>query len=317
MWSRLGTFFVVGLGALAPIGCGSDFDPASRVSDFRLIAVRADKPYAAPGERVELTTLSYEPFGRPITWGWATCVKPADTTASACLTKYLDDARAAGGLPPLTMGTGLSSFGTTIPKDILDGVTAHGATNVLVGVLTVACPGTLESRDLSSVSPGVLPFKCVEAGTNQELGYDRFAISVKRIYVKTSDRNQNPSVGTVTWDGLPWAEGDVKEVSPCKNDPAVAIDDCDSGEKHALSVEIPPDASESGTSEAGDPFHEDVVVQYYGTEGLFQFDARTAATPSTEWVARAAAAGKEQTLWFVVRENRGGVSWTSRRVRVR
>jgi hypothetical protein len=315
--SRLGMSFVAGAAALAPIACGSDFDPASRVSDFRLLAVRADKPYAGPGERVELTTLSHEPFGRPVTWAWATCVKPDDTTASACLAKFAEDAKAAGAYPPITLGSGLSSFTATIPADVLDGVTARGATNVLVGVLTVACPGALSLRDLSSASPGALPFKCVEASTNEELTFDRFAVSVKRIYVKRNDRNQNPGVGAVTWDGTPWAEDDVKEVSPCKNDPAVAIDDCVGGERHVLAMNVPSDASEAGTSEAGDPFREDVVVQYYGTEGLFQFDARTALSPATAWVARAAAAGKEQALWFVVRDNRGGVGWTSRRVRVR
>jgi hypothetical protein len=215
------------------------------------------------------------------------------------------------------MGVGVSSFGTTIPENIFDGVTAHGATNVLVGILTVACPGTLSSRALATVRPGEFPFRCVDASTNQELSYDRFAVSVKRIYVKRHDRNRNPSVGTVTWDDAPWAEDDVKEVSPCRNNPAMAIDDCDGGEEHQLSVLVPPDDSESGISEAGDPFREDVVVQYYGTEGLFQFDGRTAASPSTKWAARAAAGGKEQTLWFVVRDNRGGVDWTSRRVRVR
>jgi hypothetical protein len=119
---------------------------------------------------------------------------------------------------------------------------------------------------------------------------------------------------TLSTDGRIRAE---RTATPCKNDPAVAIDDCDGGERHALAVNVPSDASESGTSEVGDPFHEDVVVQYYGTEGLFRFDARTAQSPSTDWAARAAAAGKEQTLWFVVRENRGGVAWTSRRVRIR
>jgi hypothetical protein len=93
--------------------------------------------------------------------------------------------------------------------------------------------------------------------------------------------------------------------------------DCSGGEAHDLSVVIPPESVESGTTEQGAPFSEDVVVQYYATEGLFEFDSRTRESPGTGWKARAASAGKEQTLWFVVRENRGGVSWTSRKVRVR
>jgi hypothetical protein len=149
------------------------------------------------------------------------------------------------------------------------------------------------------------------------LPYERFVVSVKRIYVRRTDKNQNPPLGNVTWDGLPWAETDIKEVAPCTNDPLVKIDDCDGGEKHELSVDIPPEAAESGTSESGTPFTEDVVAQYYGSEGVFEFDTRIRTSPKTKWAARKAASGREQTLWFVVRENRGGVSWTTRKVRVR
>lgn len=316
MMSRLGLSALLTLSAFAPLACGEEFAPGSRVEDFRLLAVRADKPYAAPGERVELTTLSHEPFGRPITWAWATCEKPLDTTAVACLARIVETAQATGQIP-LTMGQGLSSFGTTIPANVLDGVPAAAAGNVIVGVLTVACPGDLSVRDPHTLTQGDLPFRCVDANTKQELSFDRYVVSVKRIYVRRTDKNQNPDLPAVTWDGQPWAEGDVKEIGACKNDPLAAIDDCDSGEQHRLSVVIPPANAESGTTEQGVPFTEDVVVQYYGENGLFQWDGRTRETPDTKWAARASSAGKEQTLWFVVRENRGGVSWTTRRVRVR
>jgi hypothetical protein len=243
-------------------------------------------------------------------------VKPLETTANACLATIVESARATGQLP-LTMGQGLSTFATTIPANVLDGVPALASPNVHVGVLTVACPGTLSVRDPSTLAQGELPFRCVDANTAQELTYDRYVVSVKRIYVRRTDRQQNPALPTVTWDGAPWAENDVKEVAPCKNDPLAAIDDCDGGEKHEVAAVVSPESVESGTSESGTPFSEDVVVQYYGTEGLFEFDARAWQTPAVKWAARAAAAGKEQTLWFVVRENRGGVTWTTRRVRVR
>jgi hypothetical protein len=316
MVARLGLSAVLGLSALAPLACGTEFAPASRVDGFRLMAVRADKPYAAPGERVELTTLSHEPFGRPITWAWATCVKPLDTTAGACLLKIAETAQASGTLA-VTMGQGLSTFATIIPADVLDGVPVEATGNVLVGVLTVACPGALSVRDPKSLGVGELPFRCVDASTAEELTFDRYVVSVKRIYVRRTDRNQNPPLPAVTWDGAPWAEGDVKEVRACENDPLVAIDDCAGGEKHELSVAIPPETAESGTSELGAPFTEDIVVQYYGENGLFQWDGRTREAPETTWAARASAVGKEQTLWFVVRDNRAGVSWTTRRVRVR
>jgi hypothetical protein len=307
--------FVVGLFGM-PIACGSEFEPVSRVTDFRLIAVRADKPYAAPGERVELSTLSHEPFGRPITWAWTTCVAPRDTTVNACLAKIAEDAATSGAPPALTVGP-MSTFATTIPANILDGVPPATRNNVLVGVITVACPGALTLKDIVGLPRGELPFRCVEAGSAEELPYDRYAVSVKRIYVRQVDRNQNPSLGAITWDGAPWAEDDVKEVVPCANSPINVFDDCSGGEKHEIAAWIPPEAVESGVSETGAPFTEDMVAQYYASEGLFEFGSRTRELPVTRWVARSVAAGKELTLWFVVRENRGGVSWTTRRVRVR
>jgi hypothetical protein len=309
-------FATLGL-AGSPLGCGDEFEPGSRLTDFRLIAVQADKPYAAPGEEVQLTTLSYEPFGRPVTWAWATCVKPDDTTVNACLAKIGEVAAKAGGVVPVTTGVGLSTWKTTIPANVLDGVEPRAAGNVLVGVLTVACPGPLSLKDLGSAAAGDLPFRCLDAGTNAELPYDRYVVSVKRIYVRRTDRNQNPAIGVVTWDGAPWAENDVKEVSPCTNSPVAAYKDCSGGEGHDLAVLVPAESIESGTSELGAPFREDLVEQYYATEGIFEFDSRTRESPTTSWKARASAAGKEQTLWFVVRENRGGVSWTTRKVRVR
>ena len=60
-----------------------------------------------------------------------------------------------------------------------------------------------------------------------------------------------------------------------------------------------------------------LVAQYYATEGLFEFESRIAEAPATGWVARKFASGKELTMWLVVRDDRGGVTWTDRRVRVR
>lgn len=303
--------------ALAPLACGDDFAPGSRVTDFRLLAVQADKPYAAPGEEVQLSTLSHEPFGRPITWAWTTCVKPRDTTVNACLAKIGEDATKPGGGAPIVTGIGNSTFRTTIPANILEGVEPRAIGNVLVGVLTVACPGPLSLKNLATATTGELPFRCLDANTKEELPYDRYVVSVKRVYVRRIERNQNPSVGIVTWDGAPWAENDVKEVTPCTNSPNVTYADCSGGESHDLAVQIPPESVESGVNERGESFAEDMVAQYFATEGLFEFESRTRESPITSWKARASAAGKEQTLWFVVRESRGGVSWTTRKVRVR
>ena len=72
---KLLTTFVSSVALLA--GCSSDFEPASRVTTTRILAVTADRPYAAPGEDVHLESLGHDPSGRSITWAYATCPNPS------------------------------------------------------------------------------------------------------------------------------------------------------------------------------------------------------------------------------------------------
>lgn len=308
-WAALWGWF--GLAA----ACSDDFAPASRVVDFRLLAVSAEPTFAAPGEQVNLQTLSFEPFGRPVTWGWATCTAPADSTVNACLLKRIEEIEASGEQPLLASGEALTEFSVTVPADVLDSVAESARRNATVGVITVACPGEIGLLELADIAPGELPISCRDAQTAELLPSERFAVSVKRIFVRTVDRNQTPPIDAVLWDGELWPEGELRQVMPCSSD-GNAFDDCQDGQKVKLQVSVPPTAFEQGTDEFGDAFSEEVITQFYATEGSFEFEVRTADVGETTWVARQSAAGQLVTLWFVVRDNRGAVSWTSRQVQV-
>ena len=54
-------FRAAALVALSALGCGVDFDPASKVSTLRVLAVQKDKPYARPGDSVTLQLLWHDP----------------------------------------------------------------------------------------------------------------------------------------------------------------------------------------------------------------------------------------------------------------
>ena len=302
---------------LAVAACGATFDPGTRVTDFRLLAVAVDKPYAAPGEEVTATTLTVEPFGRPVTYAWTTCVNPGDSTVNACLAA-IQGAAAAGRPPEIVQGQDRASFTWKVPGDALSSLPAFARSSATAGIVTVACPGTLQVARLDETPSGGLPFTCLEARTGAVLPYERFVVSVKRVFLRAQDRNANPRLGALTWDGAPWPESEMRETVACTNDTNV-FDDCEGGEQHVIGASPAPDAVESGVDEYGVPFTEAAVVQYYASEGTFQFEARTLDTaPSgTKWAARASARGSEVTMWFVIRDNRGGVSWVSRRVRVR
>jgi hypothetical protein len=209
---------------------------------------------------------------------------------------------------PLAIGTTLS---LTVPDDALAGVPDLARKNVFFGAVQVACPGAVSLEG----GPEGLPIRCSD-GAGTPLSLPSYELAVKRVYVRLRDRNANPTIARVLWDGEDWPEGEVKWVGTCGSATTNRFDDCE-GESHALAI-VPSDgASESGVDELGNAFSEKLLAQYYGTEGLFEYEAKDAVRSATAFKARSGAAGKTLTLWFVVRDDRGGVGWTSRRVAVR
>ncbi len=305
------------LGATALIvpllaGCGADFDPGSRVTSLRVLAEQADQPFARPGESVHLEALSFDPQARALSWAWAACVDPAASTVEGCLGAIGQDAARTGANPVLAMGEGLTSFDFAIPPDALARLPESARPSAMVGVLSVACPGELS---LASSSHQAQPFNCIEAGSGRALGLDEYVVGIKRVFLRSLDRNQNPSIAGVTFDGADWPATEVKEVGFCDRD-TNTFDDCKS-DRHELAPVLSPDAVESGRDEFGNSFSENVIVQYYATEGIFKDEVRIADAPQTSFVARKFASGQELSLWIVARDDRGGVSWATRRVRVK
>ena len=292
------------LGAL--LGCEDAVDPGSRVTSLRVMAQRMDAPYAAPGETVHVDSLAVDPQGRSVNWAWAVCENPTSTDVEGCIAKI-----AADGPTQLMTGAGLESVDVSVPEDALSSLPLGARPSATVGVLSVACPGNIEFE------PGKtgFPFRCSDEATGRELALNEFVVGLKRIAVRATDRNQNPSIARVTLDGAEWGEDDVPSVAPCKAT-GNEFGDCDSGFSHKIRVEVTPESFETGRSEFGEAFTEQLVVQYFASEGIFESDARTAESPENKWAARAQSAGSDVNLWVVARDNRGGVTWTARRVHV-
>jgi hypothetical protein len=281
--------------------CGGDFDPGSRVTGLRVLAVRADAPYAAPGQTVHLEALVVDPRQRELTWAWGLCVNPASSTAPACV--------AALDPSTLIIEEGRSTFDVTLPNDVITSLPAAAGAHASVGAVVVVCPGELTQKS------GSLPFRCVDAAGGRALGTDAFVVGVKRIFARTADKNENPVIGRVTWDGADWPVADVKDVVPC-GESGNDYGACTANEQHVITVDVPQASIESGVDSFGATFREQVVVQYYASEGIFEHDVRLASDSRTGWTARRGAAGRTVQMWFVVRDDRGGVAWEERHVRV-
>lgn len=264
--------------------CGGDFDPGSRVSKLRVLAVQSDRPFARPGEEVSLGTLAFDPEGRALTYGFALCRNPKTSSVLECL----------GGADPAPLAIGPDgNLRLTVPEVST------------LGVVVAACPGALRYQG------GPLPFVCDVGG--RALPLESFELGVKRIFLRSRDRNENPRIDGVSWDGAPWPENETREATRCGED-TNAFDECP--EKLAHRIDVAASPPEAGRDETGADFRERQVVQYYASEGIFEFEMRTTDSPTTRWLPRRSSPG-EVRMWIVVRDDRGGVTWTERRMTIR
>jgi hypothetical protein len=282
-------------------GCGADLSDGSQIEKLRLLALRADQPFARPGEEVELRLLAADDADRPLEYALTTCTNPKGSTADGCL-DALDH-----GFEPLTPEAG--QFSVAIPNDLLDGLGETARPSAMFGAVVVACPGHIEPGETSGV-----PVVCRDE-MGDRLPIDAFEVGVKRIFVRERDRNVNPEITRITWDGEDWPEDQVPEVKACANATTDDIDDCDKAVRHRILVESTP--PESGVDENGTKFGEQQVVQFYASQGVFERPVRIAGAPDNHWAAQRKSGEDTARLWFVVRDDRGGVVWETRQVRVR
>jgi hypothetical protein len=274
------------------------------------LAEQADLPYARPGETVQLSSLSFDPQSRPVAWAWASCPNPISNDLNGCLATIAEAGDPATSV--FAMGAGTSTAALTIPMNAIDSLPAAARGAATVGVLSVACPGDLSF----GMGPGGLPTRCQETGTGRDMELDEFIVGYKRIAVRQTDRNQNPEITGITFDGADWPATETKLVGFCDQSDFI-YDTCPDGEKHQLAATVSSASFESGNDERGRPFEEQIVIQHYATEGIFEFEVRTGKSPETGWVARKAASGQTLSMWFVARDDRGGVTWAERKVTVR
>jgi len=280
------------------VGCGADFTPSSRVDKLRLLAVSADAPFAQPGEQVVLQPLLAAPEDSPVSWAFATCSRPDASSVEGCL-------RALEG-----------PFRDFDPEQAklqlaVDPQADHSGAAVL-GVILVACPGAIESGTTQGV-----PVVC-RGVAGERMALDTFEVGMKRISIRERDRNGNPTIDALTWDGEAWPEDELKSATAC-DDGGHDIDACPAALRHRIGIET--SAAEQGVDERGAPFEEQQIVQVYASHGSFAYEVRIASDADNRWVAQHSPhhVSEEElaTLWFVVRDDRGGVGWQRRRVRVR
>jgi hypothetical protein len=284
--NRVLTVLGLSLGVTSTEGCTDDFDPPSLVNKLRVLAVMADTPFAQPGQQVNLQALAYDPEQRALSWGWGSCEAIASTDAVDCLRQSSFAALQVGSETTHTL---------QIPQ----------TTASYVGVVVVACPGTIQTGSTDDI-----PIACIDQ-SGRALPIEQFELGLKRIFVRDSALNQNPQLQAVSWNAADWG-AQLVPMAECERGGSGT---CTKFAKHEISVDA-AGASEDSVDLAGLPIREQSVVQFYATGGEFDDDVRLASDAKTKWHAKKEDAGKRVRFWFVVRDDRGGVSWLERSLQV-
>jgi hypothetical protein len=206
-------------------------------------------------------------------------------------------------LPPGVRFIGLNEMATyTAPRGLFDVLAVDdpqrklGTTgNVLAISISQDVPLTASTEELRQV------FAKVQSREIASL------ISLFRLRISEDpERNRNPAASVLTVAGSPWPQGARVMMNPA--------------EQLELDLEAPDDAFEayvSQTPSGSEPKTERILVAWYSTAGRFS-ETRTALREQVKTTLTAPGAKpfdpvpprRSGTLWTVLRDTRGGLSWS-------
>ena len=321
--------------ALVASACAPEFDTAATVDSLRVLGVQKDKPYAKPGDEVNLAALWVDANERPageVTFWWvAGCVNPPRDLYFMCF-EELDPSKAV-------IGSG-NEFSFTIPEDIISsrpkpkdpGVTPYG----LAYVFFAACAGELKQVpiDTSGANP-TLPFGCFSRETGEQLTQDDFIAGYTAVYAYDDLTHENPSI-TGFESAPPLANPDDQpdwtpltpdcigvecvseepEAEPACDDPA-EDDSCPAYPISPIITRPPPETG--GRTVAG---NYQVWIAYLSDRATFTQELTLAQDENIGWLEdystefRAPAETGLTYIWAVVRDSLGGQNWVRIRVLV-
>ncbi len=301
--------------ALVAAACGESFKPETVVDSFRFLGMRADPPELNPGQLTAFEALLVDPRpGGKKTILWLGCEPdPFNLGRSVCSrTDQLADPSAfvtpteGGGaqLPPGVSIIGFNDFARLAAKpDVFSQLPpgdARRETGTVAQIIALAV-----AEEVSPTAPAAELEAALERVRAREVD-SQLALFRVRITEETS-LNTNPVLGPLLVDDQPLPDGLTLRLRP--------------GEDVKLELTA-PDTSfepyEQLTPSGREPREERLITAWYSTFGRFlearvvmrsEVEQRFTAPASDD---EALARGRAGTLWMVVRDTRGGQSWTTR-----
>ena len=322
----------------AVVSCsGGGFDPPSKVASVRVLASRVDKPYAAPGDTVNLEVLAFDgrkvqPEPMRISWVPTACINPRNDAYYGCFAALGGGGRngdagagdaGGGGMKGGSLPTGVDltpflpsgpKLSITLPVDIIDTHPhVEGAADPygLAVAFNIACAGHVELLpiDPNNINPQSPPIGCFDKDHNR-LGADDYVIGFTRVFAYATRTNANPVIDHVTFAGATVDPNAGVTVGLCASGAACPENSIDVVVPSSSQEPNPGDVDQNGVIQG-----EQIWVDYFTTDGSFGsdarllYDAKSGAVPGTENKYSAPDKAAEGSLWVVVHDNRDGTSW--------
>lgn len=328
------------LSVAATVGCGPQFDPSNEIKTLRVLGVKKDKPYAQPGDEVNLQLLWHDPKGRKDAEVQRAfiggCVNPPGDLYYGCFAQY-GQGSDPGAVP---IGVG-DTFKIKVPSDIISSRPAGAPGQPRYGVSIVffaVCAGTLDfdvSAGASAATTPGLPVRCLDEG-GEPLGSEDFVVGYSTVYSFEGISNQNPSF---TLDDTEAGEflvagkavpadcvGDACQGFPpvevdCAATPERCVKACaDDGDLSCPAIDVKPtldkiiEQDEVSTRLFGEKTTEQMWINYYLDRGGIS-EVRLVNDTNSGWNEkyRGQLRAPKETgpfqVWAVVHDNRGGMDF--------
>ncbi|MFO0737763.1 MAG: hypothetical protein U0270_17865 [Labilithrix sp.] len=302
------------------VACGADFSPKNEIQAIRILAAKADIPYAHVGETINLEALAYD--GRRtntkkpmrVFWFPAPCINPPGDQYYFCYAAIAQLPERQNLTPILVESTKTS---ITIPQNALDGVVLRpGQTERFVTAynFVVACAGHVERIPLKSgLGLNQIPVGCFDDETGLELGDGAFVLGFTRVFVFDTRRNTVPVLDGVTFEGQPVDTTAGVKTGKCVKD---KNGQCKTVKFNVsfpdANAEIDPDNVDSN----GNVLRETIYVDWFTTNGFFRsdrkivYDGNLGRPPKTDVEYEPPndpVTGAK--IWAILHDNRGGTVW--------
>lgn len=321
---------------LSLAGCGVVFERSSEVVDLRVLAISAEPPEivadGVPPPSVTVRALIVDPRdpARVTEQEWRACT-PAPS---------IGDGGASG--PPVDVGAGAPPVDDTpdgrCSEKESSNVLSKAAAPIGEVSLHVPIPGSLLDQ-IAAVGAGGAPLSLYVTTQLRVLGPDGPLYAIKRVPVSPPvpvgrQANRNPRLLGLTFNGEPWDEGQPLEIAPdsCPPERRQAVVYRTHPDKelalcaHKIAPVYDPDEGEEYEVRTFDgrvvTNKERMRFQWFVDHGSYSRQTTTEPTTvgvelvdptSTSWrEPPEVPAGRRATFWIVMRDGRGGVTWTTR-----